>query len=395
MLDLSRLVSRLLHPTPTGVDRVELAYARELQRRVPDRLAFGVLHPAGVYGRLPARRAERFLDAVEALWATGEGRRPAGPRGWATLLGKLVAVRPVPVPRKRRRRAYLLASPHHLDHAEQVRSILDRENAAFVCLLHDLIPIRYPEYARPGGAARHLARVRTVAGLADAVIANSQATALEFGPYLAAAGRQVPVAVAHLGLDTEPYRSSGDTGERPYFICVGTIEPRKNHLLLLHLWRDMAERVAADAMPRLVLVGRRGWENEQVLDLLDRCPALADHVEERADLPDAAVRGLVAGARALLLPSFAEGYGMPVAEALGLRVPVVCSDLPALREAGGAVPLYLDPLDGPAWRDAVLTLADAAGPARAAHALRLAGWRAVTWEEHLSIVIDQAMRVAR
>ncbi len=395
VLDLSRLISRALHPTPTGVDRVELAYARELQRRMRGQLAYGAVHPTGVYGRLPTRRAERFLDAVERLWTTGA--RPATrAAGWAQLVRAMVAVRPAPVPRKRGRRVLLQCSPHHLDRARTVRAILKREDAAFVCLLHDLIPIQFPEYARPGGAERHRQRIRTVAALADAVIANSHDTAAAFAPYLAEAGRHVPVAVAHLGLDTgaaaiEP-RSAG---ARPYFVAIGTIEPRKNHLLLLHLWRDLAERLPADAVPRLVLIGRRGWENEQVVDLLERCPALVGNVEEHAGLADPEVQALLRGARALLLPSFAEGFGMPVPEALALGVPVLCSDLPALREAGGDAPLYLDPLDGPGWRRAVLALADGDGPEREAHLARIRCWRAPTWKEHMDIVLDLAWRVAR
>ncbi len=390
ILDLSRLVSRALHPTPTGVDRVELAYARELRRRMPDRLAYGVVHPTGRYGRLPARRAERFLDTVERLWDSGDRSQAAG---WARALRTLVAVRPAPVPPKRHARVYLQSSPHHLDRAPTVRAILRREGAAFVCLLHDLIPIQFPEYARPGGAARHRRRIDTVAMLADAVVANSHDTARAFGPYLAAAGRaQVPVAVAHLGIDAVADAPAAPASP-PYFVAIGTIEPRKNHLLLLHLWRDLARRLPPAAVPRLVLVGRRGWENEQVVDLLERCPALVGHVEERAGLADRDVRALLAGASGLLLPSFAEGFGMPVPEALALGVPVVCSDLPALREAGGAAPLYLDPLDGPAWASAVLALAD--GSARAAHLARVRRWRAPTWEEHMTTVIDLALRVAR
>ncbi len=92
------------------------------------------------------------------------------------------------------------------------------------------------------------------------------------------------------------------------------------------------------ATPRLVLVGQRGWENEMVLDVLERSELLRDHIAEHNALPDKQVRSLIAGARAVLLPSFAEGYGLPIAEALALGTPVLCSDLPALREAGGAAP---------------------------------------------------------
>ncbi|WP_294389604.1 glycosyltransferase [uncultured Sphingomonas sp.] len=227
----------------------------------------------------------------------------------------------------------------------------------------------------------------TVVRLADGILANSEATMAALRPYLARSGRDPQLRVAHLGTeDMAPRPARVD--ERPYFVCVGTIEPRKNHLLLLHLWRALSEERGAAAIPRLILIGRRGWENEQVVDMLERCPALKDCVEERSGLPDTEVQALVAGARALLLPSFAEGYGMPVTEALMLRVPVVCSDLPALREAGGAVPTFLDPLDGPAWRAAVDDLTAADSAIAAGQRARLAGWTPFRWDQHIAILLD-------
>lgn len=396
VLDLSRLVSRVRHATPTGVDRVELAYARELQRRVPARLRFAALHPGGLYGRIPTMRAQRFLDEVERLWTNGVDATTRRSRGWPSSLRTLMLTRPAPVPPAHGPRVLLQSSPHHLHRTRSMQRILARERSAFVCLLHDLIPLQYPEYARPGGAALHMRRMRTVATLADAVIANSHATANAFAPHLVEAGRpHVPVTVAHLGLDTTPVVGPVTVGDS-YFVCVGTIEPRKNHLLLLHLWRRMAEDRAAGSLarvPRLVLIGRRGWENEQVVDMLDRCPALAGLVEERTGLPDGEMRALMAGSLGLLLPSFAEGFGMPVPEALAMRVPVLCSDIPALREAGGDAPTYLDPLDGPAWRQAVLALADPSGTARAAQLARIDRWRPADWERHLSIVLGQIAQV--
>ena len=120
--------------------------------------------------------------------------------------------------------------------------------------------------------------------------------------------------------------------------------------------------------------------------MLDRCPALRGVVVEHNVLSDTEMVRLLQAARALLLPSFAEGFGFPVIEGLALGVPALCSDIPALRETGGAVPEYLDPLDGPGWRGAILDYAAAASPRREAQLQRLVGWQPARWEDHFAMV---------
>jgi glycosyltransferase involved in cell wall biosynthesis len=181
----------------------------------------------------------------------------------------------------------------------------------------------------------------------------------------------------------------------PYFVSIGTIEPRKNHLLLLNLWRRMVEELGPRATPRLVLVGRRGWENENILDMLDRCPGLKGVVEERGHLSDREMWPLVQGARALLMPSFAEGFGLPVIEALKLGAPVLCSDIPAHREIAHPVAEFLDPLDGPSWRRAILDYAAPSSNRRAEQLRRLESWRAPTWEQHVRAALDLIDEVGR
>jgi glycosyltransferase involved in cell wall biosynthesis len=139
-------------------------------------------------------------------------------------------------------------------------------------------------------------------------------------------------------------------------------------------------------LPKLILVGRRGWEIENVIDMLERCPALKGAVEEYNDLPDHRLALLLRDARALLLPSFAEGYGLPLAEALAAGVPAICSDIPCFREVGGEVPEYLDPLDAIAWMEAIRDYTGAASPRRKAQLGRLATWHAPGWAEHFAVV---------
>jgi glycosyltransferase involved in cell wall biosynthesis len=111
---------------------------------------------------------------------------------------------------------------------------------------------------------------------------------------------------------------------------------------------------------------------------------LRDLVLERSNLPDAEAARLLKGARALLLPSFAEGFGFPLVEALAQGIPVLCSNLAALRENGGGVPEYLDPLDGLGWRAAVIDYSVPASARRAAQLSRLGGWTPPKWEDHFA-----------
>jgi len=373
-LDVTRLLQRAGHATPTGIDRVELAYARALLA-LPTARFEAVLPGLGRMGY--SRTALAWLVAqLERNWMDGVAPGPGTvAKAWAGLRA---------FPRSDAGAVRLIVSHQHLDRLGRHTA---RRGERLCVYLHDAIPAQFPEYARPGGAERHRRRLRNAARCADAILVNSHATARAVAPYLVEAGREPPLLVAPLGI--EPLRGAGPGSaaeNSPYFLCVGTIEPRKNHLLLLHIWRAMAQR-APDATPRLVLAGRRGWENEQVLDLLDRCPALRGHVVEAGRVGDAPLAELMAGARAVLMPSFAEGFGLPVAEALAAGVPVIASDLPALRETGGDVPDYLDPLDGPGWTAAVQDYARADSPMRAAQMVRMTRWSAPSWDAHFAQVL--------
>lgn len=393
VFDLSRLLGRAYHTTPTGIDRVELIYARELLARVPDRLSFAAVHPAGgYYGRLDTGAVRQFLSYTQARWQNA-GIDPQ--RANAAAIRHLFALRPQPVPPSKHDRLYLQASPHHLENTALVGRILRAERARFVTLVHDVIPLTHPEYARPNGAVDHAHRITTIGKYADGIIGNSASTIAELIPHLPERKDRV-IALALLGCEWPDVPPVGATSpyDVPYFVCIATIEPRKNHLLLLNVWRRLVERFGT-AAPKLILVGRRGWENENVIDILERSTVLHGHVVEEANMADRRLESLLSGARAVLLPSFAEGYGMPVAEALAAGVPVIASDIAALREVGRDVPDYLDPIDGLGWYNTIVDYMAADSPARNAQLDRLVGWSPTGWEEHIDIVLTLLDEVAR
>jgi glycosyltransferase involved in cell wall biosynthesis len=248
---------------------------------------------------------------------------------------------------------------------------------------YPFIHLDFPEYGRPGEAARHRRRLATVARLADGMVVSSAETGTAVSRYLP---RVLPIHVAPLGVSLPIGGVTSEAMVRPYFLCVGTIEPRKNHLLLQYLWRRLVE-LRGNLAPRLLIVGSRGWENENVLDLLDRCTALMGHVVELGAVSDIRLAALLRSARALLMPSFAEGFGLPIAKALSQGSPVICSDLAALRAVGQGVPEYLDPLCASAWRDAVQPYTAPAPPRRDAQLARMPDWRCVTWQEHVASAV--------
>ena len=391
VLDLSRLLSRAGRETPTGIDRVELAYAEQLIAADPT-ARFATTTLSGGLGLVPRATAEAFVAAIGTAWRRSRDiagdQRKVRRLGWrgrlAALLGgeaRLFAARHA----RAGQPVYVLVSHHHLEKPAIFERLKARSGARFVCLIHDLIPMQFPEYARPGQAENHRRRIETVIRFADALIVNSAVTRDALLPHLARAGRNKPVLVAPLGLDLPNEVGEPEPPGRPYFVYIGTIEAKKNHLLLLNLWRQLATDLG-NAAPVLVLIGQRGWEAENVVDMLERCPAVQGSVIEHNTLPDTEMVRLLKDARALLLPSFAEGFGFPLIEAFSVGVPALCSDIPALRETGGAVPEYLDPLDGPGWRAAILDYMAPNSPRRMAQLERLRGWQPPTWEAHFEKV---------
>ncbi len=180
--------------------------------------------------------------------------------------------------------------------------------------------------------------------------------------------------------------------DKRYFLMLGTIEPRKNHLLVLQVWQRLIDRLGS-ATPHLVLIGQKGWECEHVMRMLERTPGLREHVLWIDACEDHQLHAWMANARALLFPSFAEGFGLPVVEALQLGVPVLAADLPVFREFAGGLPQYLDPLDVNGWLATVFDYQRPDSRQRERKIEALCSYRAPTWEAHFAAVDDLIRRV--
>ena len=433
LVDISRLVENLHLLTPTGIDRVELAYVQHfLTRAATDEVGFVVTWPH-FSAVLSARDIAPIIDEVALRWNAGRARpsddgfellcaalnepidrsrvqpRRIGIRDdkrgvvdwqhmaklWLRSAAHRIDARTI-AEFRRKGGCYIHVSQFRLNRPERFTWLTDASMRS-VFMLHDLIPISHPEYCRPGEAVRHQGRVDTILKHASRVVTVSEATRRSLQSYGANENKVVPpVDAVTLGLtpiflDHQAIRPLESAV--PYFVVVGTIEPRKNLLFLLTLWHRWIQD-AGIPRARLVVVGRRGWENENILELLDRSKALGSSVIEIASLSDAGMVALLKGASGLLAPSFVEGYGLPVAEALALGTPVIASDTEAHREAGGVFADYLDPLDGRGWMRAFDDYLQQDSERRRERIETLRKYRPQNWRSHLSKIekiVDEIM----
>jgi glycosyltransferase involved in cell wall biosynthesis len=370
LLDVTRLIwRRWKGRLPTGIDRVCLAYLRH----------FGARSQAVVQHERIRRILDR--DASQELFELLEGPPERFRSG--LLHGILRHLRGLNG--KGQERLYLNVGHTGLNSAG-FRDWASRSQVRPIYLVHDLIPITHPQFCRPGEAAHHRERMRTVLTTASGVIGNSRATLDELASFAERESLSMaPSLAAWLGTDGSQHLRPSTEPARPTFVTLGTIEGRKNHLLLLDVWSHLVEQWGSKA-PQLLIVGQRGWEAERVFETLDGNERLRGHVIELNECSDEELSEHLASARALLFPSLAEGYGLPLIEALGAGIPAIASDLPVFREICSDIPTYLNPLDTSAWEAAILDYARLDSVARARQVKRIGSFRPPDWQAHFETV---------
>lgn len=288
---------------------------------------------------------------------------------------------------------YLNTSHQGLSNKDGFSTLKMKLGLKFAFYIHDLIPIDYPEYVPASGYSDHLKRMNTVSFCADMVIVNSKATKKSFLSWCEKQDLRSPECeVAYIGVEksflerpAEELPPALETlDQQSYFTYIGTIEPRKNHLFLLQIWRDWILRGIVP--PKLVIVGKRGWENQNVFNFIDQCEAIKPYVVVLSNLNDSGLKRIIRGAKALLFPSFSEGWGMPLIEAQTMGTPVICSDIPVFHEASSHLATFINPLDAIIWQKTILDFCD---PDKNVHddaVKALGSYSPPRWEDHFNIV---------
>jgi glycosyltransferase involved in cell wall biosynthesis len=323
------MVEQSLAPVPGGTGR----YARELA------VALGATAADG--------------DRVD-IWTawhrdTAAARLPGGP-----------AVRRLPLPRRPLiaawERGFRFPVPTGVDlvHAPTLLAPTG-VRVPLVVTVHDAVPWTHPETLTPRGVAWHRRMAELVAARADAVVVPTRAVADALGAHLPL--RRVEVVGEGVSGDlAEPADAAVRARrlalpESGFLLSLATLEPRKGLDVLV----EALAQPGVPALPLLV-VGQPGWGDVDLAELTRRAGLPADRVRALGRLSDADLATVLTRARLLVAPSRAEGFGLPVLEAMHAGTAVVCSDDPALAEVGGDA-VVTAAVGDPAALEAALTRA--------------------------------------
>jgi glycosyltransferase involved in cell wall biosynthesis len=195
-------------------------------------------------------------------------------------------------------------------------------------MIHDLVPLRFPQWTLPRTRSMHNAKYRNAARTCDLVFANSEFTARDTEELLGIPRDRIRVAFPGVDEDFDPNGERQDLG-RPYALTVATLEPRKNLETLL------AAHALLNGTVALAVAGGSGWGGQPDLA---RPNVVGLGFVSHEDLP-----GYYRGAEVFVFPSRFEGFGMPVVEAMACGVPCVVSAHPSLDEACGDAAIRVDP----------------------------------------------------
>lgn len=215
-----------------------------------------------------------------------------------------------------------------------------------VTMIHDLTPISHPKLHPFLSSFLQRMFLKRILSKVDLILANSKNTAKDIGHYMPSFKSKIETIP--LGLDPI-YRPEGERGylesrgiQSPYFLFVGTLEPRKNLSTLLRAFTLYKKAVKDDT--RLIIVGQVGWKAKPILNKIEQHPFRESIVKtdfiEKKYLPE-----LYSHSLALIYPSVYEGFGLPVLEALACGTNVISANNSSLPEVGGHLAYYFDTLN--------------------------------------------------
>jgi glycosyltransferase involved in cell wall biosynthesis len=221
---------------------------------------------------------------------------------------------------------------------------LIRNNKDIYVIIYDLIPILNPDIVFDFQKKHLVEWIHYVLKFSSKCLCISQSVANDLISYYRQIGfvREKPLEIytIHLGFDI-PELNGGVrddlrnfVGQAMTFLTVGTVEPRKNHLLLLNSVKQVLKK-NPERKIQLLILGRDGWLNDDFKRVYESDDMIKDNILWVKDASDDEVQWAYRNCAALVYPTKNEGFGLPLVEAARFSLPIICSDIPIIHEIVG------------------------------------------------------------
>lgn len=348
------------------------------------------------------RHFEKRGTSITAWKASAPSVRNAGPRPDRRFADFFATAR-------QGDRLVLLDASWGDDRASKAHARAHEKGIKVDALIHDLIPIVTPEHVPAAHSLTFHTWLHGTLDYVDVYLANSNATAVDLRAFLATYGADIPVRIVQLaqagipvpakeaahvpdalklvdggmypGLHSGFYIDENVRAllKRPYVLCVGTIETRKNCWAMAHAWNRMI-RAGVTGLPRLVFAGRPGWLNSDFDRLMNATGYLGGWVEVLHGPSDEDLDFLYRNCLFTIYASFIEGWGLPIGESLSYGKTCVVSNCSSMPEVGGDMVEYCDPRSIESIQEACMKLISSP-ERRTALEMRIAATRLRTWRD--------------
>jgi glycosyltransferase involved in cell wall biosynthesis len=251
-------------------------------------------------------------------------------------------------------------------------------------MCYDMIPIYQPHFIMPGYSLKFKEYFHDLITGADMIFAISEESQKQLLRYAREIESPIPkTQVVRLGVTIQPHlhKSIPKLASRPFILTVSTVEVRKNHRLLYQIWTRMRSDPDFSDPPQLVVVGRRGWRVDDLLDEISKNPDARDFIHHFENISDEELEWLYGNCLFTVFPSFYEGFGLPVLESLAHGKCCISSNTSSLPEAGQGLTTLLDPLDFAAWYTTIKALVFDEAMRRDNEARIRAGFKTSSWKD--------------
>jgi glycosyltransferase involved in cell wall biosynthesis len=269
---------------------------------------------------------------------------------------------------------------------ERLERAHKEEGVRLVQIIHDVATTVWPQFYEPVGVSPTGYNARIIP-IADLVVCVSENTKRELTGWLREKRLHVPrVEVFRLGdvLDkakpakpVDPAFTTSGLKGGDYILCVGTVEAKKNHALFYYVYKWA--KAQGIQLPKLVVVGRRGWGTENMYNVMANDPEVGSQFVFLHNSGDEDLTWLYDHCMFTVLPSFHEGWGIPIAESLARGVPCACSNTSSMVEIGEGIVEHFSPYSTDECLAAIVKWLDPKALAEARK--RTATYKPTTWEE--------------